>query len=315
MESEAHIYCQTAIAERLKQESELNVASTEFLCWVHKTFYDQLPESMRHVKHSKTDEMIEVVGGEIRERGVTVGKHIAPDNYLITDLLQIFNNHYSSKVYGASKIIAAAAHHRLMWIHPFLDGNGRVARLFTDAYLKTIPLPGYGIWNVSRGLARDRDHYKAMLAGADQIRQGDYDGRGHLSEKRLGEFCEYFLNICADQIRYMSGLLDLDGLLKRVESYVKFRNAHLIPSPCPDKYQGLKMEAAPIIKAVILQGELSRGDAADCSGLSRSGRDILKQLVDEKILVSAMPKSPVRLGLPISMATWISPDLYPNRDM
>ena len=28
------------------------------------------------------------------------------------------------------KIIAvAAAHHRLLWIHPFLDGNGRVARL------------------------------------------------------------------------------------------------------------------------------------------------------------------------------------------
>lgn len=26
-----------------------------------------------------------------------------------------------------------------MWIHPFLDGNGRVARLFTEAYLQSIP--------------------------------------------------------------------------------------------------------------------------------------------------------------------------------
>ena len=29
-------------------------------------------------------------------------------------------------------LAAAAAHHRLLWIHPFLDGNGRVTRLMSQ---------------------------------------------------------------------------------------------------------------------------------------------------------------------------------------
>lgn len=47
-----------------------------------------------------------------------------------------FGEAYTPERYhGAGKLVAmAAAHHRLMWIHPFLDGNGRVARLFTEAY-------------------------------------------------------------------------------------------------------------------------------------------------------------------------------------
>ncbi len=316
LESKAHIRCQRAIAERLKQEPTLQVTSPEFLCWIHKTFYAQLPDSMRHVTHSETEEKIAVIGGEIRQRGVKVGAHVAPPENLVPDLLQIFDNHYTGMVHGANKIIAAAAaHHRLMWVHPFLDGNGRVARLFTDAYFKSIPLPGYGLWNVSRGLARARDNYKAMLAVADQQRQGDLDGRGYLSQRGLEKFCEYFLNICVEQIEYMSGLLDLDSLLKRVESYVQLRNAQLIPNPLSGSYQSLRLEATPIIQEVILHGELSRGDAAAFSGLRRTGRDILKQLVDEKILVSDMPKGPVRFGLPVSMATWIFPELYPNKNL
>ena len=33
----------------------------------------------------------------------------------------------------------AAAHHRLLWIHPFLDGNGRMARLISYAMLRNAP--------------------------------------------------------------------------------------------------------------------------------------------------------------------------------
>jgi len=35
----------------------------------------------------------------------------------------------------AIAIATSAAHHRLLWIHPFLDGNGRVTRLMSDAIL------------------------------------------------------------------------------------------------------------------------------------------------------------------------------------
>ena len=53
-----------------------------------------------------------------------------------------------------NNIAVAAAHHRLLWIHPFLDGNGRVARLLSHAMLLQALDTG-GIWSVARGLARN----------------------------------------------------------------------------------------------------------------------------------------------------------------
>lgn len=314
LESLAHISCQKQVEARLEADPGFHPAPEEFIRWVHQIFYEGLPASLKFVKHSETGERFPVIGGQLRHRGVIVGAHMAPPSDLISGLLGRFEQTYKNRVHGSNKIIAAAAsHHRLMWIHPFLDGNGRVARLYTDAYLRTIPLPGYGLWNVSRGLARDRERYMRMLARADQPRQGDYDGRGYLSEKTLVEFCEYFLTVCLDQINYMSNLLELDGLLDRVDGYVKMRNALLIPSPQPQKYRGLKLEAAKMLRQVILHGELPRGEAAASSGNARAGRVILGQLVDEGILKSDMPKSPVRLSLPVSVASFLFPELYPAR--
>ena len=52
----------------------------------------------------------------------------------------------------------AAAHQRLRWIHPFIDGNGRVMRLHTHAILQAL---GYtrGLWSPLRGFARSQDRY------------------------------------------------------------------------------------------------------------------------------------------------------------
>jgi Fic family protein len=72
----------------------------------------------------------------------------------------------------------AAAHHRLLWIHPFYDGNGRVARLFVHAYLRDIGV-GSSLWSVSRGLARNVAQYQALLMAADQQRDNDWDGPGN----------------------------------------------------------------------------------------------------------------------------------------
>jgi Fic family protein len=314
LESLAHIHCQRIIAERLASGEEFRPAGKDFLCWVHKEFYDQLPESMHYVTHNEKDVRIRVVGGELRTGGVIVGRHVAPPEDIISDMLQVFETTYAGRVHGDTRIIAAAAaHHRLMWIHPFFDGNGRVARLFTDAYFKSIPVLGYGLWNVSRGLARDRDKYKAMLANTDMVRQGSLDGRGNLSEKRLIEWCAYFLDMCRDQTDYMSRMLDVDNLLSRVDGYVRLRHERMIPDPCPERYQGLNLEAANVIKEVILHGELGRGEAAAFTGLTRKGRDIVGQLVSEKILVSDTPKGPVRLGLPVDMAGKLFPEIYPDK--
>ncbi|MBI3551176.1 MAG: mobile mystery protein B [Elusimicrobia bacterium] len=64
---------------------------------------------------------------------------------------------------------AARLHHRLAWIHPFRNGNGRHARLIADMYLRSHdhPLPVWPSGDISRkGGARDR--YLAALRAADR---------------------------------------------------------------------------------------------------------------------------------------------------
>jgi len=79
------------------------------------------------------------------------------------------------------KIIGvAASHHRLLWIHPFIDGNGRVTRLLSHALLRELDV-GSELWSVSRGLARRVAEYKSSLQAADEPRRGDLDGRGNLT--------------------------------------------------------------------------------------------------------------------------------------
>jgi len=74
----------------------------------------------------------------------------------------------------------------------------------------------------------------------------------------------------------MQGLLKLDGLLERLQGYVRMRNAKLVPSPKPGVYVTLKLEAAYMLQEVLLRGQLARGDVIRASGMAeRTGRIVL----------------------------------------
>jgi Fic family protein len=312
MESVAHVLVQDCMETRLRESPELNITGSEFLCFLHREFYRQLPEGFRIVKDEKTGRESQVIPGMLRNEPVIVGRHRPPDHDSVQILLDRFSDAYAPGIHhGALKLVAAAAaHHRLMWIHPFLDGNGRVARLFTEAYLHQIPVKGFGLWSVSRGLARRSTDYKSRLAGADVARKNDLDGRGNLSNDGLMVFCRFFLEVCLDQAEYMAGLLQLDELVERVRKYIEFRDAGLIPNPI-GKY-ALRLEAAPMIQEVLMKGEIPRGLAITASGLKeRTGRNLLGQLIDEGLLVADSPKGNVRMGFPVHAAGWFFPDLYP----
>jgi hypothetical protein len=66
-----------------------------------------------------------------------------------------------------------------------------------------------------------------------------------------------------------------------------------------------------MLKEVLLRGEVSQGEVIETSGLKeRTGRNLLRQLVGEGLLVSDTPKGEVRIGFPIHAAGWFLPDLY-----
>jgi len=312
IESRVHIEVQEEITERLSREPDLNVASPEFLCWMHERFYSRLPDRLRWVR-GDDGESAYVDAGHLRTRFVKVGRHVPPAAEALDSFLERFAFFYDpAKQHGVRPLIAlAAAHHRLMWIHPFLDGNGRVARLFTDAYFLRSGVGGYGLWNVSRGLARGRESYRAHLAAGDEPREGDLDGRGNRSDRTLTEFCAFFLQVCLDQARYMDVLLSLNGFVDRLEGYVQLREkgVALGPEGAPAP---LRREVAKVLRAAAIEGEIARGEVARLIGMSeRTGRDVLRGLLEEGLLVATSERGPVRLGFPAHAAGYLFPGLYP----
>ena len=315
LESVAHITVQRHMEKRLQEAPELNIADGEFLCHIHREFYKQLPEEFLIVKAPDTGHESRVVPGELRREAVKVGRHLPPESGSLDAFLARFGEFYApDRHHGAEKLVAAAAaHHRLMWIHPFLDGNGRVARLFTEAYFHRIPVLGYGLWSVSRGLARRNADYRAALTWADATRRNDLDGRGNLSNEGLIKFCRFFLEVCLDQVEYMGGMLRLEELVQRIRHYVDLRERGMVPGPSGKK-EPLRAEASRMLQEVLIHGVSTRGDVIHASGLKeRTGRTLLRLLLEEGLLVSDTPKGEVRLGFPIHAAGWFFPDLYPTQ--
>lgn len=308
MESLAHIAVQDWLRD---QALDLDVIfNPAFIKELHLRFYEQIPESLWLIKNKKGEAVDKIVPGEWRVRSVDVGLHIAPKSGDVNDLMERFCETYHPRKYqGDRKLIAImAAHHRFSWIHPFVDGNGRVGRLFTDVALRAVGLDSYGAWCLSRGLAKSSADYKTYLAVADSPRQGDLDGRGALTEKGLVNFCEYMLSTAVDQVSYISDLLDLKGLRQRINSYVLARNDFRVDGMT----DSLKTNAALVLHTAFIHGELERSQALElCAMPERSARRLLSQLKKEGLLSETSSKSPLRWEIPEHAEAWYFPQLAP----
>ncbi len=301
LEAKAHIEVQRMID---KGEASVNVVSSDYLRWIHRQFCQRLPANLLYVENPQTGKRVDVIPGELRTGDVIVGRHIPPSAEVIERFLRRFEEAYAPKHLSKIRqtIAVAASHHRFLWIHPFYDGNGRVARLFSHAFLKQIGV-GSSLWSVSRGLARQVKEYKGLLMAADQERWNDLDGRGNLTARGLHSFCEFFLKICIDQVEFMRSLLEPSQLLCRIELYVEeeIRAGRLLKG------------SFPLLREALLADSLERGKAAAITGYKeRQARSVLNQLVKAGLLVSDTPKGAVRLGFPIDVVERYFPKLYPS---
>lgn len=276
--------------------------TTAGLCELHHRFCLLLPEELRWVTEPDTGESLPVVPGELRHRDVKVGRHLSISPGAVPRFLAAFENAYRRLGKIDAILAAAAAHHRLLWIHPFLDGNGRVARLMSHAMLLETLDTG-GVWSVARGLARHVASYKGHLAACDLPRRNDLDGRGSLSEEELAAFTDFFLKLCLDQVNFMETMVQPERLRARIGLWVE-EEARLGHLP---------LKAGQILETVLYRGELPRAEVATLlNATPRHARRLTATLLARGVLVSAGPRSPLRPAFPATLAPRWLPGLFPE---
>ena len=305
LEAVAHIEAQKAIDEGKDDPAE--PLTTEYVLWLHREFCSRLPDEMLWVEDPNSGRKVHVRPGELRDDEVAVGRHLPPAAASLPNFLSRFEQAYNPRNLSKIRQIVAiaASHHRFLWIHPFFDGNGRVARLMSHAMLKRIGI-GSSLWSVARGLARNVERYKALLTEADEPRRNDLDGRGSLSQAALIGFCQFFLATCLDQVEYMRSILEPSELLRRIEIYVEEEM----------RAQRLPKGSFPLLREVLLAGEIDRGAAPSITGYAeRMARTVVSKLVERGLLTSATPKGALTLAFPLTVVERWFPSLYPANRM
>jgi Fic family protein len=308
IEAAAHVRVQSAIDRMYLQGTLPSATSSEFIRWIHHEFYQDAPPAMLLLKNESRDIIMEPGQWRSRpEHDNAVGRHLPPSSDRVADFMRYFElRHDLSWLGTASRIMAIpAAHHRLNYIHPFPDGNGRVSRLMSHAMAHQTGVGAHGLWSISRGLAlglESRGEYKRMMDMADMPRQGDVDGRGNLSLRALEEYVLWFLKVCLDQVQFMSGLFDPNELKQRLRTLVERSNS-------------LKPQAATLLEEALMRGEFERGEIVRLTGLpERTARHVLADVTELGLLASATPKGPVSLRFPESALEELFPRLYPQLD-
>ncbi|MDG6217828.1 MAG: Fic family protein [Candidatus Thermoplasmatota archaeon] len=152
--------------------------------------------------------------GQYRTENVAIaGAKIRPPSYLkIVNLMdEYIQNIEKLKLKTIKK--AAFIHHEFVRIHPFIDGNGRVARLLTNFYLMRNGYPPIVIQK------EDRKKYYKTLNKADQ---GDLSDFATFISRAVNESLQYYLSSFIDEER----LLTLSELSKKSDysqEYLSFR--------------------------------------------------------------------------------------------
>ena len=257
---------------------------------------------MRWVGNPDTGEKIRVVPGQMRQRDAQVGRHVAVSPGALPRFMRRFEQCYSGMRDFEVTLNAGPAHHRLLYIHPFADGNGRVTRLMSYATMRRTLDTG-GLWSIARGLARRQQQYKQHLATCDEVRRGDRDGRGHLGEAALSVFARFFLEVCIDQVTFMSDLMQPRSMRDRIMKWAEEETA----------YGNLPARASRVLEAILFRGSLPKSKVADAMGQSvRSARGATNALSKLGIISSAGARADWQIAFPAKLAPRIAPGLFPG---
>ena len=153
----------------------------------------------------------DIYAGAYRPANVRIANssHCPPESNLVPVYMEeLFSFLRDDASFQFDLIKVALAHHRLVWIHPFNNGNGRTVRLFTYALLLHYKFGvdiADRIINPTAIFCSDRDRYYQMLSEADS---GEED--------KLLAWCEYVLSGLKVEIEKVKRLCDYDYVQRRI---------------------------------------------------------------------------------------------------
>lgn len=133
--------------------------TSEFICKLHKNAFGELFPDW---------------AGRYRDRDVTVGKHTPPPSFEVPVLMRQYCEDVESRLsfIGSNPSVTdilfetlAFAEGRLLSIHPFLDFNGRIARMLLFALLYRLNLPPVSLVPEEE----DKAEYLKALSEADRF--------------------------------------------------------------------------------------------------------------------------------------------------
>ena len=142
----------------------------EKLCaWQAAFFTSGYSEGRRiEIGHYRTNEEHIVSGMFGREKI----HYIAPSPDRVEEEMERFLVWFDGEEPVSSVIRSAIAHFWFVSIHPFEDGNGRLARILSDMLLARGEKSDFRFYNVSSQINKDKNHYYDIL---ERMQRGDGD--------------------------------------------------------------------------------------------------------------------------------------------
>jgi Fic family protein len=166
----------------------------------------------------------------------------------------------------AAPIVAALAHYQFVTIHPFMDGNGRTARLLATLILHRAGLGLRGFFSLEEYHARDlREYYKQLVTHPEH---NYYDGRADVD---LTPWVEYFTHGVADVFT--------------MAAKEALQLAEQVPAVEPPEVRALDARARRVLALFADRSEIASKHVADLFGISqRAARDAISGWVDDGFL-------------------------------
>ena len=189
----------------MKEEADLkNVPLTQnFIRTLHKTLLRQDYTVYRNLPGGQTTSYV-IHAGQYKTRPNSVitrygdrFEYASPEETpaLMTDLVDWYNEAEQSGKYTPIEL-AAIFHYRYIRIHPFEDGNGRIARLMVNYILSRHDYPMIVV------RSRKKNDYLEALHKTDLTVGASPSLGAHASKRDIQQFLTYFTNLFVEEVTY-----------------------------------------------------------------------------------------------------------------